>query len=159
MTLGGLALAVGVLVDDATVTIENIERFLEEGNDLHEAILSGAGQIAVPALVSTLSSPANGSVSSASRSSRAELGAQVQLALGDVALALAQAAQLSVHLRGLGVQLLFRDARGQEVLLRDRAIGVHFRAGRVDLLATGGEVRRGLDGFADGLFDRSALKA
>ena len=54
MTLGGLALAVGVLVDDATVTIENIERYLEEGHDLHEAILEGAGQIAVPALVSTL---------------------------------------------------------------------------------------------------------
>jgi multidrug efflux pump subunit AcrB len=54
MTLGGLALAVGVLVDDATVTIENIERFLEEGYDLDEAILGGAGQIAVPALVSTL---------------------------------------------------------------------------------------------------------
>ena len=54
MTLGGLALAVGILVDDATVTIENIERFLEEGLDLREAILEGAGQIAVPALVSTL---------------------------------------------------------------------------------------------------------
>ena len=54
MTLGGLALAVGVLVDDATVTIENIERFLEEGHDLRGAILGGAGQIAVPALVSTL---------------------------------------------------------------------------------------------------------
>src|SRR5271165_2684546 len=54
MTLGGLALAVGVLVDDATVTIENIERFLEEGRDLHDAILEGAGQIATPALVSTL---------------------------------------------------------------------------------------------------------
>jgi multidrug efflux pump subunit AcrB len=54
MTLGGLALAVGVLVDDATVTIENIERFLEEGLDLREAILEGAGQISVPALVSTL---------------------------------------------------------------------------------------------------------
>jgi len=54
MTLGGLALAVGILVDDATVTIENIERFLEEGLDLREAILQGAGQIAVPALVSTL---------------------------------------------------------------------------------------------------------
>jgi len=54
MTLGGLALAVGVLVDDATVTIENIERFMEEGHDLHTAILEGAGQIAVPALVSTL---------------------------------------------------------------------------------------------------------
>ena len=54
MTLGGLALAVGVLVDDATVTIENIERFLEEGHDLHTSILEGAGQISVPALVSTL---------------------------------------------------------------------------------------------------------
>src|SRR4029077_3965027 len=54
MTLGGLALAVGILVDDATVTIENIERYLEDGHDLHEAILQGAGQIAVPALVSTL---------------------------------------------------------------------------------------------------------
>jgi multidrug efflux pump subunit AcrB len=54
MTLGGLALAVGILVDDATVTIENIERHLEEGNDLHTAILEGAAQIAVPALVSTL---------------------------------------------------------------------------------------------------------
>ena len=54
MTLGGLALAVGILVDDATVTIENIERYLEEGNDLHTAILEGAAQIAVPALVSTL---------------------------------------------------------------------------------------------------------
>ncbi|MDE1175166.1 MAG: efflux RND transporter permease subunit [Edaphobacter sp.] len=54
MTLGGLALAVGILVDDATVTIENIERFLEEGYPLREAILEGAAQIAVPALVSTL---------------------------------------------------------------------------------------------------------
>src|ERR1700761_199877 len=54
MTLGGLALAVGILVDDATVTIENIERFLENGYELREAILEGAAQIAVPALVSTL---------------------------------------------------------------------------------------------------------
>jgi multidrug efflux pump subunit AcrB len=54
MTLGGLALAVGILVDDATVTIENIERYLEEGHTLHEAILEGAAQIAVPALVSTI---------------------------------------------------------------------------------------------------------
>src|SRR3954470_20909457 len=54
MTLGGLALAVGILVDDATVTIENIERYLEEGHDLHTSILEGAAQIAVPALVSTL---------------------------------------------------------------------------------------------------------
>ena len=54
MTLGGLALAVGILVDDATVTIENIERHLEEGSGLRDAILHGASQIAVPALVSTL---------------------------------------------------------------------------------------------------------
>jgi multidrug efflux pump subunit AcrB len=54
MTLGGLALAVGILVDDATVTIENIERFREEGHGQREAILEGAAQIAVPALVSTL---------------------------------------------------------------------------------------------------------
>jgi CzcA family heavy metal efflux pump len=54
MTLGGLALAVGILVDDATVTIENMERYLEEGQELREAILNGASQIAVPALVSTL---------------------------------------------------------------------------------------------------------
>ena len=54
MTLGGLALAVGILVDDATVTIENIERHLEEGHSLHDGILEGAAQIAVPALVSTL---------------------------------------------------------------------------------------------------------
>jgi multidrug efflux pump subunit AcrB len=54
MTLGGLALAVGILVDDATVTIENIERHLEEGYELHEGIFEGAAQIAVPAFVSTI---------------------------------------------------------------------------------------------------------
>jgi multidrug efflux pump subunit AcrB len=54
MTLGGLALAVGILVDDATVTIENIERHMHQGVDLHQAIRDGAGEIAVPALVSTL---------------------------------------------------------------------------------------------------------
>src|SRR4030095_15440635 len=54
MTLGGLALAVGILVDDATVTIENIERYLEEGRPLPEAIFEGAAQISVPAFVSTL---------------------------------------------------------------------------------------------------------
>jgi multidrug efflux pump subunit AcrB len=54
MTLGGLALAVGILVDDATVTIENISRHLEEGQPLHEGSLQGAAQIAVPAMVSTL---------------------------------------------------------------------------------------------------------
>jgi CzcA family heavy metal efflux pump len=55
MTLGGLALAVGILVDDATVTIENIHRYLAEGKDIEEAILDGAQQVAIPALVSTLS--------------------------------------------------------------------------------------------------------
>ena len=55
MTLGGLALAVGILVDDATVTIENIHRYLSEGKEIEEAILDGAQQIAIPALVSTLS--------------------------------------------------------------------------------------------------------
>ena len=54
MTLSGLALAVGILVDDSTVTIENIERYLEEGHGLRRAIEEGAGQIAVPILVSTL---------------------------------------------------------------------------------------------------------
>src|ERR1700761_1658645 len=55
MTLGGLALAVGILVDDATVEIENINRNLEEGKEVEQAILDGAAQIAVPAFVSTLS--------------------------------------------------------------------------------------------------------
>jgi multidrug efflux pump subunit AcrB len=55
MTLGGLALAVGILVDDATVTIENIEGQMASGKELLQAILDGAEQIAVPALVSTLS--------------------------------------------------------------------------------------------------------
>jgi multidrug efflux pump subunit AcrB len=55
MTLGGLALAVGILVDDATVTIENINYQLEQGKDVEPAILDGAKQIALPALVSTLS--------------------------------------------------------------------------------------------------------
>jgi len=54
MTLGGLALAVGILVDDATVAIENINYHLEQGKEVEEAILDGAQQIAVPALVSTL---------------------------------------------------------------------------------------------------------
>jgi len=52
MTLGGLALAVGILVDDATVTIENINRHLEEGKEIKPAILDGARQIIVPATVS-----------------------------------------------------------------------------------------------------------
>ena len=54
MTLGGLALAVGILVDDATVEIENIERNLAQGKEMKQAILDGAAQIAVPAFVSTL---------------------------------------------------------------------------------------------------------
>ncbi|MGH9598442.1 MAG: efflux RND transporter permease subunit, partial [Terracidiphilus sp.] len=55
MTLGGLALAVGILVDDATVEIENINRNLESGKEIEQAILDGAAQIATPALVSTFS--------------------------------------------------------------------------------------------------------
>ena len=55
MTLGGLALSVGILVDDSTVTIENTHRLLtEDGKPLHEATLHGAAGIAVPTLVSTL---------------------------------------------------------------------------------------------------------
>jgi len=55
MTLGGLALAVGILVDDATVAIENINRYLESGKELEQSILDGSAQISIPALVSTLS--------------------------------------------------------------------------------------------------------
>jgi multidrug efflux pump subunit AcrB len=54
MTLGGLALAVGILVDDATVEIENINRNLAQGKQIIQAILDGAQQIAIPAFVSTL---------------------------------------------------------------------------------------------------------
>jgi len=54
MTLGGLALAVGILVDDATVTIENVERHLRAGESLENGIMVGAGEIALPAMVSTL---------------------------------------------------------------------------------------------------------
>src|SRR5208337_3029196 len=54
MTLGGFALAVGILVDDATVAIENINRSLEDGKELEQSILDGSAQIATPALVSTL---------------------------------------------------------------------------------------------------------
>jgi multidrug efflux pump subunit AcrB len=54
MTLGGLALAVGILVDDATVAMENIHRNLDQGKELYQGILDGSAQIAVPALVSTL---------------------------------------------------------------------------------------------------------
>src|SRR5580698_1927904 len=54
MTLGGLALAVGILVDDATVEIENVNRNLDQGKEVERAILDGASQIAIPALVSTL---------------------------------------------------------------------------------------------------------
>src|SRR5437667_6166140 len=55
MTLGGLALAVSMLMDDATVEIENTNRNLDQGKEIKQAILDGASQIAVPALVSTLS--------------------------------------------------------------------------------------------------------
>ena len=54
MTLGGLSLAVGILVDDATVTIENINWHLEQGKDVRSAILDGAQQIVTPAFVSLL---------------------------------------------------------------------------------------------------------
>ncbi|MFC3652436.1 efflux RND transporter permease subunit [Dyella humi] len=54
MTLGGLALAVGILVDDATVTIENVNWHLEQGKDVHAAIMDGAKQIVTPAFVSLL---------------------------------------------------------------------------------------------------------
>src|SRR5439155_17294983 len=54
MTLGGLALSVGILVDQAIVTIENIERHLHMGKPLEDAIMVGAGEIGVPAFVSTL---------------------------------------------------------------------------------------------------------
>ena len=54
MTLGGLALAVGILVDDATVTIENINWHLEQGKDVEAAILDGAAQIVTPAFISLL---------------------------------------------------------------------------------------------------------
>ena len=54
MTLGGLALAVGILVDDATVTIENIDRHLEDGEEIVEAIMNGASEIIIPATVSIL---------------------------------------------------------------------------------------------------------
>ncbi len=54
MTLGGLALAVGILVDDATVTIENINWHLEQGKDVETAIMDGARQIVTPAFVSLL---------------------------------------------------------------------------------------------------------
>src|SRR5688572_14310228 len=54
MTLGGLALSVGILVDQAIVTIENIERHLHAGTELNEAILTGANEIGIPAFVSTL---------------------------------------------------------------------------------------------------------
>ena len=55
MTLGGLALAVGILVDDATVAIENTYRLMEEGEDFPTSVMEGAAGIAKPALISTLS--------------------------------------------------------------------------------------------------------
>ncbi|TGS74116.1 efflux RND transporter permease subunit, partial [Mesorhizobium sp. M8A.F.Ca.ET.181.01.1.1] len=55
VTLGGLALAVGIVVDAAKVAIENITHPLEKGEPLHDAILNGSGEIAVPTFVSTMS--------------------------------------------------------------------------------------------------------
>ena len=54
MTLGGLALAVGILVDDATVAIENTYRLMEEGRSFPDSVVEGASGIAKPALISTL---------------------------------------------------------------------------------------------------------
>ena len=54
MTLGGFALAVGILVDNSTVVIENIERHVQEGDKLRVAIVTGAGEVAIPTLLSTL---------------------------------------------------------------------------------------------------------
>ena len=54
MTLGGFALAVGILVDDSTVAIENISRYIAMGKEIQQAVLEGSAQIAVPAFVSTL---------------------------------------------------------------------------------------------------------
>ena len=55
MTLGGLALAVGILVDDATVAIENTYRLMEEGRSFKDSVVEGGAGIAKPALISTLS--------------------------------------------------------------------------------------------------------
>jgi multidrug efflux pump subunit AcrB len=55
MTLGGMALAVGILVDDATVAIENTYRLMEEGHEFRQSVVEGAAGIAKPALISTLS--------------------------------------------------------------------------------------------------------
>src|ERR1700730_14259486 len=54
MTLGGFALAVGILVDNSTVVIENIERHVKEGEPLRQAIVSGCGEVAIPTALSTL---------------------------------------------------------------------------------------------------------
>jgi multidrug efflux pump subunit AcrB len=54
MTLGGFALAVGILVDNGTVVIENIERHVHEGEPLEQAIIHGAGEVGVPTMLSTL---------------------------------------------------------------------------------------------------------
>ena len=54
MTLGGFALAVGILVDNSTVVIENIERHVKEGDPLRLAVVSGCGEVAVPTALSTL---------------------------------------------------------------------------------------------------------
>jgi multidrug efflux pump subunit AcrB len=54
MTLGGFALAVGILVDNSTVVIENIERHVKDGDLLHDAIIHGSGEVAIPTALSTL---------------------------------------------------------------------------------------------------------
>ncbi len=54
MTLGGFALAVGILVDNSTVVIENIERHVKDGDPLREAIINGCGEVAIPTALSTL---------------------------------------------------------------------------------------------------------
>ena len=54
MTLGGFALAVGILVDNSTVVIENIERHVHEGDPLTEAIIVGSGEVAIPTILSTI---------------------------------------------------------------------------------------------------------
>jgi len=71
MTLGGLALAVGILVDDATVTIENINWHLEQGKPVETAIMDGARQIVTPAFVSLPASASSSCRCSSWKASRA----------------------------------------------------------------------------------------
>jgi multidrug efflux pump subunit AcrB len=71
MTLGGMALAVGILVDDSTVTIENTHRLLEERMPFDRAVLEGAAGIAVPTLIPRLPSAAYSSLCSSCKAPRA----------------------------------------------------------------------------------------